>query len=225
VSPEATGSSAGEDAGSAAGVLDGAGVPGVDYWRDRARLLGARAVVNLDHPADEALDAVSAGHREALFPLLAAELLGDERVVLDLGCGTGRFTADLAALLGGDAIGVDPVPELLALAPADPRVDYRLMAEAALPVGDDAVDVVFTSLVLGGIVGDALDRTAAEMRRVLRPGGLVFLSESVADRPTDGHWAARAVADYAALLPWAGLREVGRFDDAGDGIAVLAGRG
>lgn len=198
--------------------------PGVAYWRDRARDLGARAVVNLDHPAEDALDDVSAGHRAALYPLLSAELTGSERVVLDLGCGTGRFTRDLAGLVGGRAVGVDPVAELLALAPADERVDHRLMVEGRLPLDDDAVDVIFTSLVLGGITGAVLDGTLAEMRRVLRPGGLVFLSESVADVPEDGHWAARTVADYTDLLPWAALCEVGRFDDAGDTIAVLAGR-
>ena len=52
----------------------------------------------------------------------------------------------------------------------------------------------------------------------------MFLSESVADAPEPGHWAARTVDDYRALLPWVTLREVGRFDDAGDGIAVLTGR-
>lgn len=199
-------------------------VPGVAYWRDRARELGARAVVNLDHPEEDALDDVSAGHRAALYPLLSAELNGSERVVLDLGCGTGRFTRDLAGLVGGRAVGVDPVAELLALAPADERIDHRLMVEGRLPLGDDEVDVVFTSLVLGGITGDVLDGTLQEMRRVLRHGGLVFLSESVADAPEAGHWAARTVTDYERLLPWAPLREVGRFDDAGDTIAVLVGR-
>lgn len=197
---------------------------GVAYWRDRARTLGARAVVNLDHPAADDLDAVTAGHRAALYPLLAAELHGDERVVLDLGCGTARLTGDLAGLIDGDAIGVDPVAGLLALAAPHARVDLRLMSEGRLPVDDDAVDVVFTSLVLGGIPAAALTRTVREMRRVLRPGGLVFLSESVADRPEPGHWAARTIDEYRELVPWAALREVGRFDDAGDGIAVLAGR-
>lgn len=207
--------------GAADRVVDG---PGVDYWRDRARSLGARSVVNIDHPADAALDDVSDGHRAALYPLLAAALHGHERAVLDLGCGTGRFTADLAALVGGTAVGVDPVAELLELAPAADGVEYRLMEEGRLPLEDDAVDVVFTSLVLGGIPGEALRSTILEMRRVLRPDGLVFLSESVADQPEPGHWAARTVDDYRALLPWAVLAEVGRFDDAGDGIAVLAGR-
>jgi SAM-dependent methyltransferase len=198
--------------------------PGVAYWRARAQELGARAVVNLDHPAGEDLDDVSDGHRAALYPLLAGELTGAERHGLDLGCGTGRLTGDLAGLVGGRATGVDPVPELLALATPDERVEHRLMVEGRLPVEDDEVDVVFTSLVLGGISGAVLDGTLDEMRRVLAPGGLVFLSESCAEEPEDGHWTARTAADYVRMLPWVALRELGRFDDAGDEIVVLAGR-
>jgi SAM-dependent methyltransferase len=201
-----------------------ASVPGVAYWRRRAITLGDRAVVNLDHPADGDLDAVSDGHRAQLFPVLRAELTGAERTVLDLGCGTGRLTSGLAELVGGRAIGVDPVPELLALAPPHPAVEYRPMDEAVLPVADGEVDVVFTSLVLGGIPATALGRTAAEIRRVLAPGGLVFLSESVSDGVGVAHWATRTADDYRALLPWAGLRETGGFDDAGDAIAILVGR-
>jgi SAM-dependent methyltransferase len=204
--------------------------PGVEYWRRRAVDLGDRAVVNLDHPAGGDLDAVSDVHRTELFPLLHAELAGTERVVLDLGCGTGRFTPGLAELVGGRAVGVDPVAELLALAAPHADVDYRRMDEGVLPLGDGEADVVFTSLVLGGIPADALERTVAEMRRVLRPGGLVFLAESVSREavpahPGDDreHWSSRTVHDYRVLVPWAGLRETGRFDDAGDAISVLVG--
>lgn len=204
--------------------------PGVEYWRRRAVALGDRAVVNLDHPAGGDLDAVSDGHRTALFPLLRDELDGTERLVLDLGCGTGRFTGGLAELVGGRAVGVDPVAELLALAVPHPDVEYRAMDEGVLPLRDGEVDVVFTSLVLGGIPADALERTVDEIRRVLRPGGLVFLSESVSREtvpahPADHreHWSSRTVDDYRVLVPWAGLRETGRFDDAGDAISVLVG--
>ncbi len=202
-----------------------ADVPGVDYWRARARELGERAVVNVDHPESSELGDVSADHREAILPLLAAQLRGDEQVVLDLGCGVGRFTADLADLVGGRAIGADPTPELLELAPERPDTEFRRMVAGVLPLADGEADVVFTSMVLGGIPAGPLERTLAEVRRVLAPGGLLLLVESVAEEAVDsGAWTSRTVAGYRALLPWAQLDEVGRFDDAGDGVAVLAGR-
>ena len=200
---------------------------GVAYWRARAKALGARAVLSTDH--DGAVDDVSDGHRERLLPELAALLPlapGPERTVLDLGCGSGRLTADLAAL-AGRAIGVDPVAELLALAPAAPDVEYRRLAAAGapLPLADGEADVAFTCLVLGGIADDAaLAALGAELERVLAPCGLVFLAESVSEQASAGHWTFRSVADYAAAVPWAGLQEVARFDDAGDAVSVMAGR-
>lgn len=209
------------------GATDDRAARGVAYWRDRAQALGARAVISTDH--DRAVDDVSSAHRALLLPELAALLPlapGPERTVLDLGCGTGRLTGDLAAL-AGRAIGVDPVAELLALAPEDPATDYRLLPEgdAPLPLADAEVQVAFTCLVLGGIEGaDALTALGDEIHRVLAPCGLVFLAESVSDQPAAGHWTFRSVADYRAAMPWAGLQEIARFDDAGDAVSVMAGR-
>lgn len=199
----------------------------VGYWRKRAEALGARAVLNLDH--DGSVDDVTAMHRALLLPQLAALLPlapGPVRTVLDLGCGTGRLTGDLAALVGR-AIGVDPVAGMIARAPLGAAVEYRQLLDPAgpLPLADGEVAVAFTCLVLGGIDGRvALAAMGAELERVLAPRGIVFLAESVSDQPPAGHWTFRSVGDYAAALPWAGLQEVSRFDDAGDAVSVMAGR-
>lgn len=200
---------------------------GVDYWRERTRALGARAVISTDHDAD--LETVLAGHRATLLPEFAALLPlapGPSRTILDLGCGTGRLTPDLAAM-GGRAIGVDPVADLLAMAIPSETTEYRLLGDPTgpLPLADGEVDAVFTCLVLGGIAGpDALAALGAELRRVLAPCGIVFLAESVSDTPAAGHWTFRTVAEYAAAMPWAGLQEITRFSDAGDPVSVIAGR-
>lgn len=196
---------------------------GLAYWRGRVRELGPRAVLNLDHV--DPIDGVSARHRATLFPALARLLRGHAATVLDLGCGIGRLTGELAALIGGRAIGADPMPELLALAPPHPSVEYRPMHPPRLPLGDGEADVVFTCLVLGGLVEPgALAAAAAEVHRVLAPGGLVFLAESVSEGPSAAHWSARSVAHYRAAFPWARLEEVARLDDAGDPVSALAGR-
>ncbi len=200
---------------------------GLEYWRARARALGDRAVLSTDH--DGAVGDVTARHRALLLPEIAALLPlapgAPDRTVLDLGCGSGRLTADLAAL-AGRAIGVEPVEELLALAPPAPGVEYRVLpaAEAPLPLTDGEADVAFTCLVLGGLSGAALAAVGRELERVLAPCGLVVLAESVSEQSAAKHWTFRSVAEYAAALPWAGLQEVARFDDAGDAVSVLAGR-
>lgn len=199
---------------------------GLEYWARRTEELGARAVVNVDHPADRDLEALTAEHRRVLLPALAALLDGTERVVCDLGCGAGRFTADFAALVNGRAVGVEPVAALRALAPRAPGVSYRAPGrDGRLPLRDGEADVVVTITVLGGLVAEGeLAETAAEVRRVLRPGGLLYLAESVSGSSRYEHWAVRTAAAYRSAFPWADLVEVAQFDDAGDPISVLAGR-
>jgi SAM-dependent methyltransferase len=199
---------------------------GLEYWARRTEELGARAVVNVEHSADRDLETLTAAHRQVLLPALAALLDGSERVVCDLGCGAGRFTADFAAVIGGRAIGVEPVPALRALAPRAAGVSYRgLRADERLPLADSEADVVVTVTVLGGLVAEGeLAQTATEIRRILRPGGLLYLAESVSRSSRYAHWAVRTVAAYRSAFPWADLVEVAQFDDGGDAISVLAGR-
>jgi SAM-dependent methyltransferase len=198
---------------------------GVAYWERRAALLGADAVLNVDHEPGS-LEAVSDAHRDLLLPLLAQSLEPDgDALVLDLGCGSGRLTGALADL-AGRAVGADPTAALLELAPEHPGVEYRRIEDdGVLPLADGEADVVFTCLVLGGIVGDdALAATAAEVDRVLAPGGLVLLCESVSQRPFAGHWRFRTARAYRDAFAFAALAEVAAFDDAGDAVSVLAGR-
>lgn len=199
---------------------------GVEYWARRTEALGARAVVNVDHPADTDLETLTNEHRKALLPALEALLDGTERVVCDLGCGTGRLTADFAAAVGGRAIGVEPVAALRALARPDAAVSYRgLRDDGRLPLEDDEADVLVTVTVLGGLVAEGeLAETAAEIRRILRPGGLLYLAESVSRSSRYDHWEARTADAYRSAFAWADLVEVAQFDDAGDAISVLAGR-
>src|SRR5262250_2734698 len=63
----------------------------IQRWHDRAEQHGARAVFNLGHGPDE-MTQVTQRQSAELLPLLRARLRGDERLVLDLGCGPGRFT-------------------------------------------------------------------------------------------------------------------------------------
>lgn len=194
------------------------------WWQRRARRRGVRSVYNLAHSGNE-LEQVTQHQIELLFPIVKQHLRGDEEVVLDFGCGPGRFTGPLARLIGGRAIGVDPIARLLELAPSQPGVEYRLIRNGTIPVESASVDVAWICLVLMGITDpQALRHAGAELQRVLRPGGLVVLIENTESRPPSDHLRYRSFEEYAALMPWARLQPVSEYTDVGERITVMVGR-
>ncbi|MFJ1653564.1 class I SAM-dependent methyltransferase [Streptomyces sp. NPDC088337] len=121
----------------------------------------------------------------------AAYLLGSLRPhmrILDIGCGPGTITADLAALVPqGHVTGVDRAPGVLEQARATAagrgltNVDFAVADVHALDHPDDTFCVVHAHQVLQH-VGDPV-RALREMRRVTKPGGYVAVRD----------------ADYAAM--------------------------
>ncbi len=95
------------------------------------------------------------------------------QAVLDLGCGPGALTGVLADRLGPDAVSAcDPSPPFVAdCAARHPGVDVRLGRAEEIPFEDARFDRAMAQLVLH-FVSDP-SRAAAELRRVVRPGGIV----------------------------------------------------
>jgi len=93
---------------------------------------------------------------------------------LDLGCGEGRLTRDLAAL-GHDVVGVDVSPTMVAAArEAAPEMELHVADGAALPFGDGAFGLVVAFMSLQDV--DDLSGTIREAARVLAPGGRCCLA-------------------------------------------------
>jgi ubiquinone/menaquinone biosynthesis C-methylase UbiE len=94
---------------------------------------------------------------------------------LDLGCGDGRFTAELARI-GAAATGVDIAEAALNRArAAHPDLDFRLAPfDGPLPFDDVSFDVVWTSEVIEHVADTA--RWLSEVRRVLVPRGRLLLT-------------------------------------------------
>jgi SAM-dependent methyltransferase len=95
--------------------------------------------------------------------------------VLDLGCGDGRFTAELARTAAA-ATGVDIAEAALKRArAAHPDLDFRLAPfDGPLPFDDGSFDVVWTSEVIEHVADTA--RWLSEVRRVLVPRGRLLLT-------------------------------------------------
>jgi ubiquinone/menaquinone biosynthesis C-methylase UbiE len=196
---------------------------GLGYWQNRARTYGARAVISLGHPEHE-FEAVTLGQRRQILPYLVRCLNGRERVVLDFGCGPGRFTPLLAETISGRAIGVDPIRTLLDLAPRTPAVEYLLSDGRRIPLPDASVDVAWVCLVLGGLPEVSLPESGAELDRVLRTGGLLFVIENTSERADSPHWAYRSIATYQQVLAFAPLAHLHDYHDLGERISIMAGR-
>ena len=127
-----------------------------------------------DHPACEALHATRTAARDADFFL--PHLRSGMRV-LDVGCGPGGITVGLAeAVAPGEAVGVDfqsaQVEQARALAAERGVANARFEVGDAyqLPFPDGSFDAVFAHAVLIHLREPV--RALAEMRRVLRPGGI-----------------------------------------------------
>jgi len=94
------------------------------------------------------------------------------QAVLDVGCGSGVLTEELARRLGAEHVaGVDPSPLLEACAQRVPGADLRAGKAEALPWPDDTFDAALAQLVIHFMDDPAAG--AAEMARVTRPGGVV----------------------------------------------------
>lgn len=100
--------------------------------------------------------------------------IGDAADVLDVGCGTGALVAALAKRLPGASItGLDREPAYLqACRAAWPASRCRFVQDdaAVLPFANASFDAALSMLLLMLVPDPA--RVAAEMRRVLRPGGV-----------------------------------------------------
>ena len=105
---------------------------------------------------------------------LLGRLSGGERV-LDVGCGEGRFAAELARA-GASVVAVDVAEEPLRRARSShPDLDFRLVpAEGPWELEDSSFDLAWA----GEVIEHVADTAAwlSELRRVLRSGGVLLLS-------------------------------------------------
>ncbi len=103
--------------------------------------------------------------------------------VLDVGCGEGRFAAELARA-GAAVVGLDVAEEPLRRGRLrHPELDLRLIeGEGSWQLPDAAFDLVWAGEVIEHVADTA--RWLSEVRRVLRSGGSLLLSTPAHERLT-----------------------------------------
>jgi ubiquinone/menaquinone biosynthesis C-methylase UbiE len=127
--------------------------------------------------------------------------------VLDLGAGTGLFSAAIAQWFGTAVVAVEPSAGMRRQARAKrahPRVACVGGIGEQLPLRDGCCDSAWLSTVIHHLAD--LAACADELRRVLRPGGWVLVRQAFPDRPEPStrlfmFWpAARAILARAPTV-------------------------
>jgi SAM-dependent methyltransferase len=143
-----------------------------------------------------------AEHKALHLTALAQRHLGDpaQLSALDMGCGIGATDAFVAGAFG-DLHGVDIAKDAVArAAEANPTVTYTPYDGVRLPFDDGAFDLAFTINVLHHVPLGARAGFAAEMARVVRPGGLAIVIEHNKFNPLTKLAVMRCEFDEDAVL-------------------------
>jgi ubiquinone/menaquinone biosynthesis C-methylase UbiE len=130
--------------------------------------------------------------------LIAQAELADSHRVLEIGCGTGNLTIRAKrAQPGADVIGSDPDPLALKRAQRKAKrlngIRFEQGYAQRLPYEDGEFDRVLSSMMLHHLDSDAKPAAAAEIFRVLRPGGRLHLVDLGGNMTADDGLAARLV--------------------------------
>ena len=129
--------------------------------------------------------------------------------ILDLGCGTGKLTGEIAAA-GAAVLGIDSSPEMIAKAQCEhPGLHFEI-ADAAAYLAPEPFDAVFSNAALHWMKPP--EAVAASISAALRPGGR-FVAEfggkgnvrSVTELLESHPWFFPSIGEYATMLERHGL--------------------
>ncbi len=144
--------------------------------------------------------------RDVLDAALAAEALDPRgRRVLDVGCGTGFFTAYYLAR-GAEVTGLDIAPTSVErLQARHPEARFRLGDVSETPL-DGTFDLVNAFDVLYHVTDDLRWEAAVRhLAAAVAPGGALLVTDTFSELPLAEHNTMRPLARYRVLLEGAGL--------------------
>jgi ubiquinone/menaquinone biosynthesis C-methylase UbiE len=125
---------------------------------------------------------------------------------LDVGCGTGGVTIPAKQRVGasGQAAGIDPAPEMIAVAQHKAQrkgleIDFRLGVIEGLPYPDASFDAVTSSLMMHHLPEPLQVKGLAEIYRVLKPGGRLLIADLLGPHASSSQHVLNAIAMHQGL--------------------------
>lgn len=118
--------------------------------------------------------------------------------VLDVGCGTGRWSVQLRDR-GAQVTAVDVSPHAIERnRKLHPGIEFHVADLASADLGRSRFDLIVSVTVLQHIPPSGQLAAAASLARALTPGGRILLMENIRDR--GGHVFARTIGGWIALF-------------------------
>jgi ubiquinone/menaquinone biosynthesis C-methylase UbiE len=148
---------------------------GASYRRAISRQLFLRGERGYEAAVGGAFDEYGARERD----VVDAAGLGDEGLIVDVGCGSGRLAAALKDRPKLQYIGLDVSPQLLQRAQqlcARPDWRFEQVTQPAIPATANAVNLVSMFSLITHLPADETRAYFREAARVLKPGGALVCS-------------------------------------------------
>jgi ubiquinone/menaquinone biosynthesis C-methylase UbiE len=107
--------------------------------------------------------------------------------IIDLGCGTGRFTAALAETFDCTVIAVDSSDQMLNQRAVTENVSWVRGGAERIPLAEESVDLIWMSQVFHHLAEP--EAACDEVRHVLRKGGIFAIRNGTKESDRDLLWA------------------------------------
>ena len=145
-------------------------------WTDRSFLRDVQYKTDVNLAARQSIYAYQQPPIDLPREILGLAGLSGHEVVADIGCGNGRYLAELARRgHAGPMVGADLSPGMLLAAGGRTPEAGLLVADAtALPFPDATADLTLAMHMLYHVPEP--DRAVRELRRITRPGGRVIVA-------------------------------------------------
>ena len=104
------------------------------------------------------------------------------KIIVDLGCGTARFTAALSSHFSARVYGIEPSRNMLMEAKksiASPLIEFVQGSAEEIPLGNGVADLIFLSMVYHHI--QEKTRAVCEFKRILNKEGMLCIRTSTSD--------------------------------------------